>query len=115
VSARAFLGNPSSDAIQFFQNRSGGNATSLGGDAAANAAPTVLRAVPNVAVSATSTTVVATPSEITIITNEIQGVLPLVVIATGAADFLEGLSNTVTIPVSATATSFGAVVCALGR
>ncbi|MGH9780961.1 MAG: RHS repeat domain-containing protein [Candidatus Acidiferrales bacterium] len=108
--AGAFLGNPFSDAIQFFQNRSGGAAS-----AAAAAAPTALRTVPNVAVSYTSTTVVATPSEFTVITSEIEGVLPLGTIATGAADFLEGLTNVVTLPVSVTATAFGAVTCAAGN
>lgn len=74
----------------------------------------MLRMVPNVAVSYTHTTVVATPSEFTVITTEIEGVLPLGTIATKAANFLEGFGKLVTVPVSATATAFGAVVCAAG-
>ena len=114
--AGAFLGNPFSDLIQFGQNLSNGqfSGAAPAADAAANAAPTALRTVPNVAVSYSSTTVVATPSTFTTITTEIEGVLPLGTIASGAADLLEGFGKLVTIPVSATATAFGAVVCAAG-
>jgi len=114
--AGAFLGNPFSDLIQFVQNVSNGQFSggAPAADAAANAAPTALRTVPNVAVSYSSTTVVATPSTFTTITTEIEGVLPLGTIASGAADLLEGFGKLVTIPVSATATAFGAVVCAAG-
>lgn len=112
--AGAFLGNPFSDLIQFGQNLSNGQFSGGALAADANAALTALQTVPNVAVSYSSTTVVATSSTFTTITTEIEGVLPLGTIASGAADLLEGFGKLVTIPVSATATAFGAVVCAAG-
>lgn len=76
--------------------------------------PDVLQTVPNIAVSYTSTTITATSSDVSIFTREIQAVLPLGTIAAKAGGFLKALGNVLTIPVSATATAFGAVVCAAG-
>jgi RHS repeat-associated protein len=110
--AGAFLGNPFSDAIQFFDGSGSGAAAA--GDTASAVAPAALKAVPNVSVSYTSTTVTASPSEFTVITKEINAFLPLGDVATGAAEVLGGFSKLVQIPVDLTATGFGAVVCAAG-
>jgi hypothetical protein len=113
--ASAFLGNPFSDAIQYFQNSSAGARNQAAADAAAYYAPKALNKVPDVAVSYTSTTVTASPSEVNVFVTEFEALLPLGKVATGAADLLEGLTNLVTIPIDITATSFGAVVCTAGH
>ncbi len=110
--AGAFLGNPISDLINAFTGD--GSAAAGAGDAASAAAPTTLRQVPNVAVSYTSTTITASPSEFTVMTNEINAVLPFGKIASGAADALEGFTKLVQAPIDITASAFGAVVCAAG-
>ena len=109
--AGAFLGNPFSDAIQLLYGD--GSWGSASGDVVSAAAPRTLRSVPNVSVSYTSMTVTTSPSDLTVITNELSVYLPLGEIATGAAEVLEGFAKVLQIPIDATATGFGAVVCSV--
>lgn len=55
-----------------------------------------------------------TPSEITVILEHAERVLPFGKIAAKVADPLEALGFVITIPISVTASGFGAVTCAAG-
>jgi hypothetical protein len=111
--AAVVLGNPFSDFIDAVQNAKGAAGTAAG-DVASYYAPDALRRVPNVAVTATWVTVVRTESELWMVLDRAEAYLPLGKIAAKVADPLEKLGNVITIPVSATATAFGAVTCAAG-